>query len=334
MSFLINLILWGAVIYSIIAIIWNIIAKRLPEKDSYGNDNKAKEFKLPYKHFVLPLVVIVLFLKSTIVIVPGQEVYVVLTPGGVSDDELQPGWHFVSPLNKVFPMDKTVWVYTFSDKVQQGQQKEADAIWAPTKDGIKMGLDLSINWRIDPSEASWIYGNVSEQDGSDSSRYVWIEYNLIRAKANNIVNLTISEYSPIEVYSDKRSEIQRKIFERLKPELYQYKLILDNVELRDVNYFPQYAEAINEKKLAEQRVMTLEQITRQKEEQKKQALIDKDIQITGAQGEAEALKIKGQSISDNPKIIALKWIEKWKGDVPQIMGTSGSGMILDISKYF
>jgi regulator of protease activity HflC (stomatin/prohibitin superfamily) len=60
-------------------------------------------------------------------------------------------------------------------------------------------------------------------------------------------------------------------------------------------------------------------VTRQKEELNKQAEIDKDIQITKAQGEAEALKIKGQSISSNPKIVELEWINKWDGKLPTYM---------------
>ena len=328
MNFIINLILWLIMLYGIVVVIWNLIYKKMSPDEQRG------KVKLPFKPIYLFIVIGVIVLKSIITIVPGQEVYVVQTPWGINDKPLHSGWSIIPPWNKTFPMDKTVWVYTFSDKKWEGQVKEADAIWAPTRDGIKIGIDVSINWRIDPEQAPYIYQNVSEADGTDEGRYKWIEANLIRAKTVSVISLIVGRYSPIEVYGgEKRQEIQDKVYEMLKDELAVYRLILDNVNIREVNYFPDYDNAIKQKKLAEQQVLTLEQVTRQKEEQVKQAELDKQMTITKAEAEAKSLQIQGQSISDNPKVIALKWIEKWNGDVPKIMGGS-SNFLMDISKYF
>lgn len=294
--------------------------------------NKSAGTKgLPYAKPSLITGLIIVAVFSMIVRIGGQEVGVVVTPLGIRDNELNTGWHIIMPWNSVYRMDKTQWVYTFSSTKQEGSKRDADAIWAPTKDGIKMGFDVSITWKIDPEYGSWIYANISEADGGDNGRYKWIEENIIRTKAKSVLALTVSEYTPIECYSNKREEIQQRSFERLKKDFSEKHLILLQIDLREVFYNPEYETAINAKKLAEQEVLRLVEVTKQKEEQLKQSTIDKDIAIQKAQGESEALKIKGQSISTNPKIIQLEWINKWNGELPQIMTSDKSGILLNIS---
>lgn len=73
------------------------------------------------------------------------------------------------------------------------------------------------------------------------------------------------------------------------------------------------------------------EVTKQKQEQLKQASINKDIAIQQAEGEAKALKIKGTSIAENPKIIELEWITKWDGALPTYMMGSGQGIMLNLN---
>ena len=228
-------------------------------------------------------------------------------------------------------MDKTVWVYTCAHSLKEGAKPDADAIWAPTKDGIKMGFDVSVSWRIIPTEASWIYANISENDGGNSGRYLWLEENVIRPKLKSAMALTVSNYTPIEAYSTKRQEIQDRVIKKMSAEVKGYKLIIEQVDMREVFYNPQYETAINAKKLAEQEVLRLVEVTRQKAEQLKQASINKDISIQQAEGEAKSLQIKGNSIAQNPKIIELEWINKWDGALPTYMVGSGQGIMMNLN---
>lgn len=281
--------------------------------------------KLILKAF-LPVVIlffVALTLELFVEVVDGQEVMVVVTPSGVSDQELHAGWNIVGPWNKTYRMDKTVWVYSFTTSKIEGAKPAADAIWCPTKDGIKMGFDFSISWRILPDEASWIYANVSEDDTHE--KYLWIEENVIRPIVKSVMPLTVSEYTPIEIYSTKRQEIQDKVFKRIKAELRKsFRLDVVKVDIREVFYSNEFEKAIDSKKMAEQEALRLFEVTKQREELLKQEKINKDIAITKAQGESEALKIKGQSITNNPKIIELEWINKWDGMLPQYMMGGGS----------
>ncbi len=297
----------------------------------FVNKLQRTKVQLP-KHYIVGIIgVIGLALSSLIVKVSAQQVGVVVTPKGVSDQELHTGWHIVAPWSQVYSMDKTVWVYTCADAQNEGAKANADAIWAPTKDGIKMGFDVSVSWRIIPDEASWIYQNVTNETGKNG-RYHWLEENVIRAKLKSALALTVSNYSPIEVYSVKREEIQHHVLERMKKEIKSYKISINQIDIREVYYNKEYEQAINNKKLAEQEALRLIEVTKQKEEKLLQSKIDKDIAIQYAEGEAKALKIKGSAINTNPKIIKLEWIHKWDGQLPTYMMGKDNGIILNVNK--
>jgi len=318
-------------LYGIVGLLLSLISIR--KKDKYGNSTGEKgKIGLPFFKISLFVGGAFFFISTIIVKIEAQDVGVVVTPSGVQSEEIHTGWHLIMPWNNVYIMDKTVWVYTCAHNSKEGQKRDADAIWAPTKDGIKMGFDVSVSWRINPDEASWIYANVSENDGGTSGRYYWLEENVIRPKLKSALALTVSNYTPIEVYSTKRQEIQDNIISRMRAEAKQYKISIDQVDLREVFYNDEYEKSINAKKLAEQEALRLIEVTKQKEEQLKQAEIEKNISIQKAEGEAKALQIKGTSIAQNPKIIELEWINKWDGQLPVYMLGNGQGIMLNLQK--
>jgi regulator of protease activity HflC (stomatin/prohibitin superfamily) len=332
---LLKILAWIVMLYGVVAFILRFIKveREVADATRPGRTITTNEpVKLP---FALPSVIVGLFLivfLSLIVKIGPQDVGVVVTPTGVSEEELHTGWHLVAPWCDVHKMDKTVWVYTCANATNEGAKPNADAIWSPTKDGIKMGLDVSISWRIMPNEASWIYQNVTENDGGNTGRYIWLEENIIRTKLKSAIALTLREYTPIEVYSTKRQEIQDGVIKKIVDEVKKYKLIIDNVDIREIYYNAEFEKAIDAKKLAEQEVLRLVEITKQQQEKLKQAEINKNIAIEQAMGEAKALEIKGTSVAANPKIIQLEWIQKWDGKLPVTMLGDGQSVMMNLNK--
>ncbi len=317
--------------YSIVAAIYNNAVR----KSNKGGKTLFNNMLL----WIVP--VVFLGVSSFLTIIPAQECGVVITPGGVKQQTYYTGWHLILPWHDVQTMDKTDQVYTCAKRTQVSQSDpnyrsykadatQAETVWTPTIDGIKMGFDISASWRIDPEYAWWIYDNVSETDGKENGRFYWLEENVIKPKLKSALALTTSKYTPIQVYSTSREEIQSFVLERMKNDIQSYHLILDQIDIREVYYNEDYETAINQKKLEEQKALTLSEVTKQKEELKKQAEIEKDIQILNAEGEAEALKIKGASVSSNPKIVQLEWINKWDGKLPEIMNGDGGGLLLNL----
>ena len=46
----------------------------------------------------------------------------------------------------------------------------------------------------------------------------------------------------------------------------------------------------------------------------------KTTKIFEAEGNAQAIRIEAQALMANPKVVELRWIEKWNGEVPQYWG--------------
>ena len=323
----------GLIIYSLIAAGYNSSVR----KSNKGGKTLPNNILL----WIVPLIFLVI--SSFLTIIPAQECGVVITPAGVKHQTYHTGWHLIYPWYEVQTMDKTQQVYTCAKRTDvsrsdpnyksyKADATQSETVWTPTIDGIKMGFDISASWRIDPEYAWWIYDNVSETDGKENGRFYWREENVIKPKLKSALALTTSKYTPIQVYSTSREEIQAIVLERMKKDIQSYHLILDQIDIREVYYNSDYETALNQKKLEEQKALTLVEVTKQKEELKKQAEIEKDIQILNAEGEAEALKIKGASVSSNPKIVQLEWINKWDGKLPEIMTGDGGGLLLNLEK--
>ena len=330
---ILNTIAVVAIIYSIVAALYNSMIRK---------SNKGGK-PLTNSIFLWLIPVIYLACSSFLTIIPAQECGVVITPSGVKHQTYSTGWHLIFPWYEVQTMDKTAQVYTCAKRTDvnrsdpnyksyKADATQSETVWTPTIDGIKMGFDISASWRSDPDYAWWIYDNVSETDGKENGRFYWLEENVIKPKLKSALALTTSKYTPIQVYSTSREEIQAIVFEKMKKDIESYHLFLEQIDIREVYYNSDYETALNQKKLEEQKALTLVEVTKQKEELKKQAEIDKDIQILTAEGEAEALKIKGASVSSNPKIVQLEWISKWDGKLPEIMTGDGGGLLLNLEK--
>ena len=342
---MLSILFWLILLYGIVAVALGFfkITQEVSSGQFDGRGNPIMKrindyIKLPFKYPSLIVGLFGIIVLSIVIKVGAQDVGVVTTPMGVRNEPLHTGLHILAPWNDLHYMDKTVWVYTCANSTKEGDKPNADAIWAPTKDGIKMGFDVSVSWRIIADEAPWIYQNVTENDGGNSGRYLWLEENVIRPKLKSAMALVVSTYTPIEAYSTKRQNIQNEVMTRISSECKQYRLLIDNVDVREVYYNGDFEKAINSKKLAEQEVLRLVEVTRQKDEQLKQSVIDKNIAIQVAEGEAKSLQIKGNSITNNPRIIELEWIAAWKAggsQVPQYISGGGSGgnmFMLDLKK--
>jgi len=327
--------------YGIVGMIINSAsASKKAAYTSSGSRGNAPELVfLPAVKVILSLsavlFAIMLFFSLFVVKIDGPKVGVLSTPSGVSEEPLHTGWHIIAPWNNVHTLDKTVWVYTFSQSKKDGNRPDEDAIWAPTKEGFKLGYDVSITWRIDANQAPWIYQNISGDLNNDTSRYRWIEDNIVRSDTKSAMTSITKNYDVISAYSTKRDEIQKTVFDILNKEMKKRRLILEAVNIREVHYNKDFETAINNKKLAEQEALRLVDVTRQKNELLTQAKIDKDIAIQQAEGEAKALQIKGESINKNPKVIELNLIEKWDGKLPETLingGNNGQSLLLNLAK--
>jgi len=202
--------------------------------------------------------------------------------------------------------------YTMSSSPEEGRRKGgSDALWAPTNEGLRVGLDLTIWYRIDPEKVFDIHRRI----GPD------FEEKVVRPAIRSNVRLTLSAYGVMDIYSKKREMIQDEIFHKLKKQLTPDGIIIDGVAIRNVQFTEEFAKSIEEKQIAQQRAQKMEYVL---EEERKEAE-RKEIE---ANGKAKAIRIVSKELRTNPNYIKYLYVDKIADDVKVIV--SDQATIMDL----
>ena len=208
--------------------------------------------------------------------VPVGYVGVVYSASGVEDQTLSQGWHVLSPLKKVsrFPISQQQIV--FSDDPEDYNDKEHDdwSINAPA-DGGTVKINLTVNYNFMPDRVVDLYSRFNGIDGET----------LVESRIQNSIIAYVKEVTPrfsvMDIYSDKKAEVNQAITDYLNEKLSnEYginvvgALVID-VELDD----------------------TLMQKVQAKEQAKQDAEIA-ELEKQTAMAQAETDKVKAQAAAD------------------------------------
>ena len=104
----------------------------------------------------------------------------------------------------------------------------------------------------------------------------------------------------------------------LQSKVEKYGLSIDNFNITNFSFSEEFNKAIEEKQVAEQKVLTA------KQELEKER-IEAEKKIVKAEAEKQANELKQASLTDN--LIKEKLIEKWNGELPK---ASGSNSVFNI----
>lgn len=258
---------------------------------------------------VLVIFFAMFFFKVYIIVHPGERAVVFNKLSG-NLRILDEGFHFLKPfVDQPTIYDVKVKTYTMSKTQWEGEIKGDDSLKALTKEGLVVFLDISVRFHPDPAKLILLHKTI----GKD---YV---YKVVRPQVRSVARLTISEYSVEEIYSGKREFIQNTIEEKLKERFKQNYIILDELLLRDVRFTPDFERAIERKQIAQQDAQRMKYILQKEEMEKKRKIIE-------AQGEAEALRLKGEILARNPALIQYEYIKRIAPTIQTII-TDGKTII-------
>ena len=132
------------------------------------------------------------------------------------------------------------------------------------------------------------------------------------------IKAVTSKYTAEELITN-RSEVSTKCMEELSKKVNKYGIDVSDFNITNFNFSEEFNKAIEEKQVAEQKVLTAKQeLEREK--------IEAEKKVVKAEAEKQANELKGQSLTDN--IIKEKFIEKWNGELPKV---SSSNNMFDVS---
>ena len=116
-----------------------------------------------------------------------------------------------------------------------------------------------------------------------------------------------------------RNKVSDDCLKEIQSKMKKYGIIIEEFNIIDINFSEEYSKAIEEKQVAEQRVLTAKQ---ELEKEK----IEAEKKITKAKGESDANALLQKTLTE--EVLKEKMIEKWNGELPKV---SGSNNIMDIS---
>lgn len=208
-------------------------------------------------------------------VVPAGNVGVVDIFGKVKQQTLKAGINLVNPFAKVL---------MFSIKTQE--MKETMTV--PSKEGMNVGLEISVLYHLEPEDAADVYQTVG---------YNYQDVILV-PQFRSVVRGVTASYAAKALYTSAREELSEKINNQLDTLVSPRGIFIESTPLRSIALPERLRKAIEEKLQAEQ------------ESQRMQFILAKEKQ------EAERKRIEAQGIADFQKIVSKgidQQLLKWKG---------------------
>lgn len=239
--------------------------------------------------------------------------------GGVKGEVLSPGWHLISPAIKTSKYSvATEQLYMSKDK-QEGS-KDDESFDVTCKDG-KLNADFEMSYSFNADDIPAVMKRYRGMSGEN------IVDSVVRGKIKTFVSEETSKYTVMDAHLEKKGELNKAIFTRLKEELKSYGITVESANLSATRPDEKLAKAIAERSEANQKLEKIKleaQIKEQEAENKRiEAQGDADAALIKAQGEAEANKVLQQSLTS--ELIELEKVNKWNGVLPTV--TDGQSII-------
>jgi prohibitin 1 len=213
-----------------------------------------------------------------------------------------PGFHIVAPWN-------TMYVYDVREKQIEEEMQVL------SRNGLNIKVDITVRLNPSPDKIGYLHENF----GTD---YLNI---LARPEVRSSVRKIIGQFTPEELYSSKRDEVQQLIQKELEDVLLINFLVLRATLIRGIELPEKVKVAIEEKIQAEQLALKYEYILEQERKEAERRLIEAD-------AKARANQILNASLTQN--ILRDKGIEatielsKSPNAKVVIVGSGGDGLPL------
>ncbi len=222
------------------------------------------------------LLFVVVSVIQAFTVVPAGHVGIVDFFGTVSDKTLSPGINLVNPMAKVV---------TYS--AQTKEHKETMQVLS--REGLTIGLELSVLYRLNPDSAASIYKKIFGGDYEDV---------ILVPQFRSISRAVTASFQASALYSTERERLSEAVQAELAKVIGVRGIVVESTPLRNVALPTQLTEAIEQKQRADQESQRMEFI------------------LTKEKQEADRKRIEAKGIADFQTIVAAGISEqllRWKG---------------------
>jgi regulator of protease activity HflC (stomatin/prohibitin superfamily) len=230
---------------------------------------------------------------------------------------MQPG------LNWKIPLVEGVLRYRTQEIIYQtvGEtESQAEYVDFPTDtttaDGQQIILKYSIRFRIDPERMGWIANNIGDERD--------VVEKVVKFHSRILARNIPKEYEALDLYTGNIQDVQDQFEEQLAPLFAEKGIVLDSFGLRKIEFTEDYKQAVEQKQIEAEKVITeqnrAEQAIYQAQAHVEIAKGEAQSTIERARGdaekvkllaeaEAEAIQVKGEALEKYPAIIQLQFVE-------------------------
>ncbi|MBX3005889.1 MAG: hypothetical protein KF821_08720 [Anaerolineales bacterium] len=258
------------------------------------------------------------------------------TQGGIRDEALQPGLHWVVPFaENVIPYTISRQTYTMSVIPEESDVFRDDAVEARTSDGQVVHVDASVIFAIDPEEVVNVH--IRWQN-----RYI---NGMVRPIVRGIIRDAVAQFGVEEVYSSKRMELTQLVSEEMERRFAMNGIELVDFVVRNIAFSEEYADSVEQKQIAEQQAQqaafVVEQRRQEAEQARQVAQGAADASVIRAQGEAEArliqaeaeaeaLRMLAEALGRNPNVLTLEYIQKLAPNIQVMLVPTDNPFLLPL----
>jgi regulator of protease activity HflC (stomatin/prohibitin superfamily) len=262
------------------------------------------------------ILIVIGILTSCIVQIEAGEVGVKKLFGKVQNDVLPSGLHFINPLLDVEEMDIKTQNYTMSGVHDEGSKSGDDAIRALTADGLEVVIDLTVLYRVLPTNAP----NIVRESGLNYTDKI------VRPLTRTKIRDNAVYYEAVSLYSSKRDEFQARIFKSIEVDFQKRGLVLEQLLVRNITLPAMVKTAIEQKITAEQDAQKMQFVLQKEKQEAERKRVE-------AQGIADYQRIINESLTDRQlqyeQIKAMKDLAGSANAKMVIMGKGNTPVILD-----
>jgi len=238
---------------------------------------KAPSFIRRTTAIALVVIVLGILLLNSVALIKTGHVGIVTMFGRVTGQTMGEGIHLVNPLARVAELN-----------IKTQEVKEHASV--PSKEGLVMGLEASVLYHLDPTQAAEVYQKIGIS---------YADVLLVPNFRSAIRGVTASNLAS-SLYSDARETIARDILAHLQAQVQPRGIVIENVLLRDLQLPQTLKQAIEAKQQAQQEAQRMEFVLQREKQEAERKRVE-------AQGIKDFQNVVSEGISD--KLLEWKGIE-------------------------
>lgn len=235
--------------------------------------------------------------------------------GGVSPAPIPTGYYWRSLFcEDVVEYPTSVQTLVLSKSAHEGTPID-ESITVTSSEGLPVNLDVSLSFTLDPAKVPALYAKYRNDIST-------IAHNYVRQTIREGLQSAFAQFTAEQLYSTKREESRVEVQDFLIKRLGGEGFVIQQFTVNETRVPQAVVEAINAKVAMIQESQKAEAQVRKTEAEAKQ-------RVAQAQGEADAKRLsadaeayfnKTVAASITPDYVQYKALEKWNGELPQMMG--------------